>query len=187
MSEMKTAELLPKLMEILEPLSPEERRRLITASLTLLGDEQTSPLGDPKHIRTGAGEGVTGLASRAQAWMSQNGVSEDELQQVFQIGDGAAEVIASEIPGRNDKERTFNVYILIGISKLLATGSPAFDDKAARLLCKSSGCFTGGNHAAHLASHGNEFTGSKEKGWVLTSPGLKRGAELVKALSKAPQ
>ena len=184
MAEVKTAELLPKMMEILTPLSPEDRRRLIGATLTLLGDEAanlSTPLPKAKQQAT---DGAEGLPPRAKLWMNQNDISLDELQQVFQLADGSVEVIASEIPGRNDKEKTFSAYVLTGIGKLLADGNPAFDDKAARQLCKASGCFTGGNHATHLSGHGNEFAGSKDKGWVVTAPGLKRGAALVKELNR---
>jgi hypothetical protein len=184
MTEVKTAELLPKMMEILTPLSPEDRRRLITATLTLLGDESANLSGPTSETRHQVSEVPEGMPPRAKLWMNQNSISLDELQQVFQLADGAADVIASDIPGKNDKEKTFSAYILTGISKLLAGGNPAFDDKTARQLCKTSGCFTGGNHATHLSGHGNEFTGSKDKGWVLTAPGLKRGAALVKELNR---
>ena len=184
MTDIKTTELLPKMMDILTPLSPEDRRRLIGAALTLLGDEAANVSVTAPGPRRQVDEGAEGLPARAKLWMDQNSISLDELQQVFQIADGAVEVIASEIPGKNDKEKTFSAYVLTGIKGLLATGNPVFDDKSARQLCKSSGCFTGGNHATHLSDHGNEFTGSKDRGWVLTAPGLKRGATLVKELNR---
>jgi hypothetical protein len=183
MTEANTTAAMTKIVEILSPLSPEERRRVIGASLTLLGDTPSdSSVTGPSPQRQ-MGEEAGALPSRAQVWMNQNGLSMDDLQQVCHIADGAVEVIASEMPGKNDKEKTYSAYILIGVANLLASGSPAFDDKSARALCKTSGCFTGGNHATHLGARGNEFTGSKEKGWTLTAPGLKRGAELIKELS----
>jgi hypothetical protein len=73
---------------------------------------------------------------------------------------------------------------MAGIAKLLEAGDSSFDDKAARELCKSAGCFDNTNHSKYLGDKGNEFAGSKDKGWVLTAPGLKRGAALVKKISK---
>jgi hypothetical protein len=35
-----------------------------------------------------------------------------------------------------------------------------------------------------MSAKGNLFTGSKDKGWKLTAPGLKRGAELVKVIAQ---
>lgn len=183
MTEIKTTDALAKIVDILSPLSQDERRRVIGASLTLLGDEPITIVKPNEPSPRQTKEETGGLPARAHVWMNQNGLSLEELQQVFHITEEAVEVIASEIPGKDDKERTYSAYILTGIASLLRSGSPAFDDKSARALCKSSGCFTGGNHATHLRERGNEFTGSKEKGWTLTAPGLKRGAELIKALS----
>ena len=45
------------------------------------------------------------------------------------------------------------------------------------------GFFDGTNHMKYMKG-GNEFTGSKDKGWTLTAPGLKVGASLVTQLSK---
>lgn len=184
MTDINTAAVLTKIVEILTPLSAEERRRVIAASLTLLGDEPASLKTHGSVVNAQRGEATGELPSRTQLWMNQNSLSMDDLQQVFHIADGTVEVIASEMPGKNDKEKTYSAYILSGIANLVGSGSPAFDDHSARALCKSSGCFTGGNHAGHLSQRGNEFTGSKEKGWILTAPGLKRGAELIKELSK---
>jgi hypothetical protein len=125
------------------------------------------------------------LSPRARSWMSQHGVSAVELQQIFHVADGEVEVIAT-VPGRNKKNQTYNAYVLTGLSQFLATGTPAFTDKAARALCEASGCYDRANHAVHMKEKGNEFTGSKDKGWTLTAPGLKRAAELIKELQHTP-
>jgi hypothetical protein len=184
MAKLKMTDTVAKMVDLLTPLSTEERRRAIGASLTLLGEEPTNlqRVGDGDDRRDG-GE-VSGFPPRAQAWMRQYAVSADQLLQVFHVGDGIVEVIASEIPGNNDKQKTYGAYVLAGIAKLLETGNPSFDDRTARALCKSSGCLNATNHAAYLSDKGNEFTGTKEKGWMLTAPGLKRGAEIVRELNK---
>jgi hypothetical protein len=174
---------MTKVVEVLSPLSSEDRARVISAALALLGDVKpkttTRESDDATAVEAEAGT----MSPRAKSWMSQNGVSVSQLQQVFHIADGLTEVIAT-VPGRNKKEQTYNAYILTGLGQLLLTGSAAFTDKAARSLCESSGCYDSANHAAHLKDKGNEFTGSKDKGWTLTAPGLKRAAELVKGLSE---
>jgi hypothetical protein len=117
--------------------------------------------------------------------MKQNEIALEELQQIFHLENGSAEVIAGEIPGKNKKEKTYNAYILIGLAMLLSTGTPSFDDKAARALCESSGCYDQANHSVTIKDRGNEFTGTKEKGWALTAPGLKRAGILVKEMTKS--
>ncbi len=116
--------------------------------------------------------------------MKQNSISTEQLQQVFHRGDGTVEVIAAQLPGRNKKDQTYSAYLLTGVGQLLLNGNPAFDDKAARALCETAGCYDPNNHSTILKDRGNEFTGSKDRGWTLTAPGMKRAADLIKDASK---
>jgi hypothetical protein len=185
MAKIKTTEVLTKIVEILTPLSSDERQRVIAASLTLLGEEGTAlPKPGAKAREREEGGDQSGLPPRAKLWMNQNSISSGEVEQVFHISDGVAAVIAPDVPGKNNKEKTLNAYALTGISKLLETGNAAFDDKTAKALCRTLGCFDTTNHARYLKAKGNEFTGSKDKGWSLTAPGLRQGAAMVKELGK---
>lgn len=167
------------IVQTLMPLSSEERRRVVQAALTLLGEVQMPPSHSaPEDV----GSTLDDLPPRARAWMKQNGVTSDELSQVFHVVDGAAEIIGSQLPGNSKKEQTYSAYILTGISQLLAVGDASFEDRAARSNCERYGCYDSANHSAHLRARGNEFTGSKEKGWTLTAPGLRRGSELIKQM-----
>jgi len=117
-------------------------------------------------------------------WMKQNGITAEQLQHVFHFSGAGVEIIAPDFPGKNKKQKTYNAYVVEGIAQLLATGEPHFTDKVARALCERAGCFDSANHATHMNNKGNEFAGSKDKGWTLTAPGLKKGAALVKELSQ---
>ena len=182
MAKHKTTDIVGKIVEMLTPLASDERRRVVQASLVLLGeaveDSKNGKLDRKPDEETG------NWPARAQTWIKQNNLSMEELQQVFLIDEGNVEVIPSEIPGTGKRKQTYNAYVLTGIAKLLSTGNPSFDDKSARALCKSSGCLDVANHANYLKEKGNEFTGTKDRGWTLTAPGLKRGALLVKELNK---
>ncbi|MGA3012182.1 MAG: hypothetical protein ABSD72_18145 [Terracidiphilus sp.] len=189
MTGKKTTELVSEIVDLLTPIESAERIRVIQASLTLLGEafpagsrQAGGAIVDPGE---GDGSGTSALPTRARAWMKQNSVTDEELEQVFHLGDGSAEVIAGEIPGKGKKEQTLNAYILVGVSRLLSTGNPTFDDKSARSLCESLGCYDIGNHSVFIKDRGNEFAGTKEKGWTLTAPGLKRAATLVKEIAKS--
>ena len=174
-----------KVVEILKPLSSEDRARVMRAAMVLLGDDgdKTVPSLGVGEQRSGTNEEIGNLPPRARVWMKQNNISEIQLQQVFHITEGAVEVIAAHVPGKNKKEQTYNAYILTGLGQLLLTGNPTFEDKVARALCESSGCYDSANHSAHVKNRGNEFTGNKDKGWVLTAPGLARAAEIVRELA----
>lgn len=183
MEKLVPLDAMTKVVEVLSPLSSEDRARVIGAALALLGDTQSMVAAPASGGPKADDIELDALPSRAKSWMSQHGVSAAELQQIFHIEDGVADFIAS-VPGRNRKEQTYNAYVLTGVGQLLSTGAPTFTDKAARALCEISGCYDSANHAAHMKDKGNEFTGSKEKGWTLTAPGLKCAAELIKELQK---
>lgn len=178
-------EIMGKIVELLTPLESEERMRIISAVLTFLGEKPVSlnaatSENKNEEINTEMGN----LSARARTWIKQNSITKDQLDQVFHVENGIAEIIAASVPGKNNKEKTLNAYILTGAAKLLATGEPNFDDKSARAFCETSGCYDNANHAATLKNKGNEFTGNKDKGWTLTAPGLKAAAILVQELNK---
>jgi len=181
------AEIVGTLVAELTPLASEERMRAVQASLMLLGEAVIKAPQAEKAALDGA-EGDSGhLPERARSWMRQNGVTLENLQLAFLFASDGIEVIASEIPGRNGSERTLNAYVLAGISQLLTDGNPTFGDRAARALCESSGCYDNTNHSKYLKNKGNLFSGSKEKGWTLTAPGLKKGAALIKQLAEGKE
>jgi len=186
MEQNNSVNAMAKIVEILTPLSSEDRARVIRAAMVLL-DESKPSLSIPKDetgLSKDINEDSSSLPPRANVWMNQNGLKTDELQEVFHITDAGTEVIAARIPGKNMKEQVCNAYILTGIAQLLLNGNPSFQDKSARALCELSGCYDNGNHSAYIRARGNAFTGTKEKGWTLTAPGLKEGAELIKKLNK---
>lgn len=186
MPSSKPSDIVGKIVDLLTPLSSEDRARVISASRTLLGE----PGVDGMH-RGDAGAGEPGVVEeaaltatgKAKTWQKQNAITADQLGQVFHSADGKTDVIAAEIPGKNKKEKTLNAYVLSGIKGLLSSGEAKFTDKDARELCTSAGCYDSANHASTLKDKGNWFTGTKEKGWTLTAPGLKHGAQLVKGLT----
>lgn len=185
MSKLKLTDVVANIVELLDPFDSLERQRIVRAALTLLGDEAGTPAPNGK---SGADEDTGGdikeLSGQAKIWMKQNHISEAVLQHVFHISNGKAEVIASEIPGKDGKAKTVNAYILQGISSFLISGDSKFEDKAARVLCSKSGVLNGTNHSAYIKDGiGNKLTGSKDTGWVLTTPGLKHGASLIKELT----
>lgn len=189
MTTKKTTEIVSEIVELLTPLDPSDRIRAIQASLVLLGENpgavpRVDRINATGNASTSESDDISSLPQRAQTWIKQNSVSMAELEQVFHFEDGKASFIAGDIPGKNKKDKTYATYVLCGLSQLLSIGNAGFDDKSARALCESLGCYDQANHSSTIKERGNEFTGTKEKGWVLTAPGLKRAAELVKEMTK---
>jgi len=187
----KIMEITTKVVKMLAPLGSNERQQVVQASLTLLGEPSVGSRSseEPKSLygdgRSGKGlsRGTSGLPASANAWAEQNGITSEQLEEVFHADGGNVSVIGN-VPGKNTKAKTLNAYVLQGVVQLLASGAGNFDDKSARQLCQNQGCYNAANHAVYLGATGNILTGSKAKGWKLTAPGLKRGAELVKEMTK---
>lgn len=175
-------QVLAKIVTELTSLKPDERIRVIRAALVLLGEDGSSSAGEGVGRDNIEGHGTTQFPPRARMWMQQSSLSVDQLEQVFHFEEGAVQIIASDIPGSSNRERVRNAYLLTGIAQLLVTGETRFDDRSGRELCEASGFYDPTNHAKFFKS-GNELTGSREKGWVLTSPGLKAAAKVIAEIS----
>lgn len=182
MSKKSVTEVVSAIVDELTPLSSEDRLRVVEASLMLLGESKRRPV-EQSGEQTVSASGDE-LPQAARIWMHQNNLTHDELQQVFHISTEGVEVIASEAPGKGRSEQVRNVYLLLGASRLLASGDASFDDKAGRAQCESLGCYDSTNHSKYMKDKGNEFVGTKTGGWTLTAPGKKRAAALVKEMSK---
>jgi hypothetical protein len=181
MTSKSVTEVVAAIVSELTPLGPEERRRVIQASLVLLGDAPVASTDGASIAQVDFAD--VGLMPRARAWMRQNGLSMEELQQAFHIEGSDCQVIVSAIPGKANRERVRSAYLLTGVAQLMVTGEPRFDDREARELCVRFGFFDTTNHSKYVKG-GNEFTGSREKGWILTAPGLKQAALLISELNR---
>jgi len=168
------------IVEELSSLEAVDRRRVIQAALALLGDDHQGLVARSEVVYPSDSDDR--FSPRAKSWMKQNELSSADVLQVFHQGIDSVEIIAAEIPGANNREKVRNAYVMLGIGKLLSSGESLFDDREARVVCERFGIYDQTNHSKYMKA-GNEFVGSKEKGWTVTAPGLKHGASLVKELA----
>jgi hypothetical protein len=181
---MKAAKKLMSAIEgivgILSPLQSDERHRAIQGALVVLRENAPNIEG----LDSGSGEGsAAGTTPAAKRWMKQHAVSSNQLASVFDISDGSATVIAAQLSGKNNSEKTIKAYVLMGLASLLTVGEPTFADKAARELCEELGIYDSTNHSKYLKEKNSYLLGDKDKGWKLTQPGLKYAASIVKELA----
>ena len=98
MTKKNITDVVGAIVDELQPLTSEERRRVIQASLTLLGEVGVKNL-DEAPDEQGADEESSGkLPNRARSWIKQNNLSLDEIQQVFDLAEEGATVIAPGSP-----------------------------------------------------------------------------------------
>ena len=184
MAQPSIAKVTGEVVDLLAPLSSEERGRVITASLALLGETNVIKSRSFAMEETTVGEGALPLSGKGVLWMKQNGVRASQLLEVFHFDKGTAGIIIGDMPGANTKEKVRNAYMLLGLSTYLTSGNSAVDDKIGRSLCERFGIYDHTNHAKAFKG-GNELTGSSRNGWTVTAPGLRHAAVLVKQASKS--
>lgn len=183
-----TTDALTTIINLLKPLTSEDRQRTVGAAMLFLGETSVSPPKLKQKI-SASEDGDEGedtdegdYSPHITKWMKQNDVSPEELDQVFHFGDeGTFDLLHS--PGKSKKEQTTNTYTLTGLGKYLAANDRSFDDAVARGFCETIGCFDSTNHATYVRKNKGEFSGDKTKGYSLTNVGVKRGAALVKEVA----
>ena len=163
--------------ELLTPLTPEERRKVVRAALTLLDDDISPAALAPSVDRIGGDD----LPAAASAWAKKYGVDVERLHKLFHFDHGRVTCIELPRAGRTKREDVLNTYLLQGVASLLSGGDGAFSDDDARRLCEHFGCYDSSNHAKALGDFGSNLAGSKSTGWKLTAPGLATAAALVKS------
>jgi len=180
MSQKPLTQAVTNVVQELTGFSSEDRHRIVVAAMTLLGEAPARFVAEGEADELHKAQGVK-FPAKTRNWMQQHGLTLEEINQVFHFGDEGPEIIA-HIPGATKKEQVRNAYVLCGIGRLLTSGETRFDDKVARGICESGGFFDSTNHMKYMKC--SEFIGSREKGWVLTSPGMNLGASLVIQLTK---
>jgi hypothetical protein len=179
-------EIVNEIYALLEPIGSDERQRVVSSVMTLLGEVAT-PKGKGESHDAGDddadGSGGVPLGKRAKRWFNQSELTAEMLEPIFHHEDGKVQIIASEVPGKGKKRQTKNCYLLEGARCLLEKDEAKFAEADVVALCKDLGCHDSANHAANRKSLGNIVTGTKDSGFTLPAPGLKEAAALIKEMA----
>lgn len=175
---MTIPEAAVALFDILEPFEPDARKRLLSGVIGLLGDPPSSFAQSEQEPEIELSVGPS-----ARRWLSHNNLTETQIEQVYFFSDGRVDLIADRVPGQTKKERTVNVYLLIGVRTLLQSEAAVIDDAEAVAFCKRIGAYDKNNHTANRNALGNRATGSRTAGFTLTTPGLDAAATSIKILA----
>src|SRR4051794_9006823 len=95
--------------KLLKPLESADRKKVIRAVMTLLGDETGIADEKRKKVEDGAGDGeeIT-LNGKVKAWMSRNGLKADQLSHVFHMDGDGVDIMVDTVPGKNQKSQAIN-------------------------------------------------------------------------------
>lgn len=180
-------EIVGQIYELLLPLDAQTQVRVLKSALGLLGEasEEALQILSLSKRRTGSGaetDDASGLpfGPKAKAWARRHGLTDGMLENAFHF-DSNFELIAKP-PGKNNREKTINAYILIGVQHFLQSDDTKFNEAAAVAICKRFGCHDATNHAQTRGKFGNKIQGSKDSGYTLTVPGLDHAAAIIKAI-----
>jgi hypothetical protein len=176
MTQKALTDAVSKIVHELTDFSSEDRHRIVAASMTLLGEVPTKLASEGAGGEEASRDQRAQFPAKARNWIQQHGLTTEQIEQVFHFDDSGAQIIA-HVPGATKKEQVRNAYVLCGIARLLVSGESRFEDQAARVVCESGGFFDASNHMKAMKC--SEFTGSRERGWVLTAPGMNLGASLI--------
>jgi hypothetical protein len=174
---------------LLEPLAPEDRKRVVNAVFTLLGEpapgnELSASGGKPGTL----GGDLGAFGPKARQWLSNHRLTRDKLDRVFYFQDGKVDIHLTTVVGEGKKEQTINCYLLVGAKSYLETDNPTIADGEAIALCKHTQAYDKNNHTTNRKALGIYVTGSRGDGFTLIGSGLKKAAELLLRTSdsKAP-
>ena len=117
------------IVQILGPMSSEERQRVVQGALVILG-EVLPDVGGAPNRREEVGddnEALRQVNPRAKTWMKQHQVAADGLTHVFDFSDNdnGVVVIAAALAGKNTAEKVIRTYALTGISALWLPATPS--------------------------------------------------------------
>ncbi|OOG37111.1 hypothetical protein [Rhodanobacter sp. C05] len=169
--------------KLLEPLEPTDRAKVVRSALTLLGDDSNSPKSSATGNSDSGADNGGAFGTKATRWMSQNGIDESVLGEIFHKDGTEVEIIVNDVPGEGKRGKSQNCYLLSGIRSFLESDEAKFSESDAVSLCKHMGCHDSANHAKTRVSLGNLVAGTKTSGYTLPAPGLRAAAELVKKMA----
>ncbi len=179
------AQLTLDIMKITEGYPDESLTRAFQAVLMLRGLPSSPMNADRPSQVTNVQVGEfadTKIGPKALKWIQKNEITRAQLEELFHLTGDTVEVTASEIPGASKRDMTINCYLLMGVRGLLQFDEPKLDESETLDLCKRLTAYDKNNHTTFRKNVGNRMTGAKPD-FVLTGPGERAGAELVKLMT----
>jgi hypothetical protein len=128
-------------------------------------------------------DALSGVNSVAQKWIRRNGLTTDQLSELFSLGLDTIDVVARSVPGKSTREKMHNVILLTGAAAYLGTGAARMDSDTLKEALSHYNAYDHKNLATYLKEWASEVSGTRQTGFTLTARGLAGAAELVKEMT----
>jgi hypothetical protein len=115
-------------------------------------------------------------------FFSRHGLTEEEWSPVFNF-DGSSWSIIAELKTKEMSKNQVKLALLLGIKSLLEGTEPIILRSSLIELCKRYAAHDATNFAKHMKANKKLFL-PKGKDWILTKPGQKKAAEVIKELAQ---
>jgi hypothetical protein len=157
-----------------KPATPELRQEPVRI-------KEPEPEPDPEREEDAdeTSDGVEGVNVLAQKWMKRNGLTPDQISNLFSLGVDEIDLVANSVPGDTTKDKFRNVLLLQGVASLLSSGTARITHDKLKEATGHYDADAGTNFARHMKSFASEVSGSKESGYTLTTKGLNAAKGLI--------
>jgi hypothetical protein len=189
--------------DALKDLEPSAQTRVIEFVLRKLGlsldvpkpreatrqDEKPADTAGETNTRTDEPEAdldhgeFAGISPVAQKWMQRNGLQSKPLSAIFSLGGDEIDLVANKVPGKSNRARMHNVFLLTGVAAYLAGGAARFPFDKVKEACLHYDAYDRTNFSNYVKKFASEFSGSAETGYTLTARGLNNAVTLIREMT----
>jgi hypothetical protein len=127
-------------------------------------------------------DGLEGISPLARKWMVRNGLSAEQLSQLFSLGADEIDLVASTVPGTNKRDRARTVLLLKAMAAYLSSGAARVTHEQIKEACLHYDAYDSANHAKSIKLMVAEASGNKESGYTLTARGMTAATEIIKEM-----
>jgi hypothetical protein len=110
-------------------------------------------------------------------------ITEEEWQRVFHYDGNSYLIIVSDLKERSISKKQIKLALLLGVKGLLETGESNLEKAQLVELCKQHAAYDSPNFSTHMKRQKNLFV-PKGNNWMLTKPGERQAAEVIKELAQ---
>ena len=142
--------------------------------------------GDPDGFDEQSEE-TDGVSPIAIKWMKRNGLTIQQLGDLYSLGIDEIDLVAKTIPGSSKNQRTRSVVLLKGIAAYLSSGVARVTAEQIKEACLHYDAYDPPNHSKYLKKMASEVSGTKGSGYTLSPRGITSATELLNEMIKAQE